>query len=165
MSLRTDLRNKVSSAVINDEQTQNIQQGDIMMKPYLTVVLTLTSLLGLGMSARAQDTDGVRVKVPFQFVSGGTTLSAGTYTIGPVSHAASRILSIRGYNKSALFLPIVFDRFATGQTKLDFEYLGDKYFLRGVETPAGVYTIALPRAMVALAQTKDRGTGSSSGAN
>jgi hypothetical protein len=75
-----------------------------MMKPYLTVVLTLTSLLGLGMSARAQDTDGVRVKVPFQFVSGGTTLSAGTYTIGPVSHAASRILSIRGYNKKRIVL-------------------------------------------------------------
>jgi len=136
-----------------------------MMKSYLTVVLTLTSLLGLGISAHSQDTEGVRVKVPFQFVSGGAALSAGTYTIGPVSPATSQILSIRGYKKSALFLPIVFDRFATGQTKLDFEYLGDKYFRSRVETPAGVYIIALPRAMVALAQTKDRGTGSSSGAN
>ena len=37
---------------------------------------------------------------------------------------------------------MMFDRFATGQTKLEFEHLGDKYFLSGVETPAGVYTIA-----------------------
>ena len=38
-----------------------------MMKSYLTVVLTLTCLLGSGISAHAQDTEGVRVKVPFQF--------------------------------------------------------------------------------------------------
>jgi len=38
-----------------------------MKKSYLTAVLTLTCLLGLGISARAQDAEGVRVNVPFEF--------------------------------------------------------------------------------------------------
>jgi len=53
-----------------------------MKKSYLIVVLSLTWLLGLGISAHAQDTEGVRVNVPFEFVAGGTTLPAGTYTVG-----------------------------------------------------------------------------------
>jgi hypothetical protein len=134
-----------------------------MKKSYLTAVLTLTCLLGLGISARAQDTEGVRVNVPFEFVAGGTTLPAGTYTVARVSPGTSQILSIRSYNNGVMFLPIEFDGAATGQAKLDFEHVGDKYFLSGIETPAGVYTIGLPRAMVALAQTKDQGTTSSSG--
>jgi hypothetical protein len=39
-----------------------------MKKSYLTAVLTLTCLLGVGISARAQDTEGVRVQVPFEFM-------------------------------------------------------------------------------------------------
>ena len=134
-----------------------------MKKSYLTAVLTLTCLLGLGISARAQDAEGVRVNVPFEFVAGGTTLPAGTYTVARVSPGTSQILSIRSYNDGVMFLPIEFDGAATGQAKLDFEHVGDKYFLSGIETSAGVYTIGLPRAMVALAQTKDQGTTSSSG--
>ena len=103
------------------------------------------------------------MNVPFEFVAGGTTLPAGTYTVARVSPGTSQILSIRSYNDGVMFLPIEFDGAATGQAKLDFEHVGDKYFLSGIETSAGVYTIGLPRAMVALAQTKDQGTTSSSG--
>jgi hypothetical protein len=134
-----------------------------MKKSYLTAMLTLTCLLGLGISAHAQDTEGVRVNVPFKFAAGGATLPAGTYTVARISPVTSQILSIRSLHNGAMFLPIVFDGAATGQAKLDFEHVGDKYFLTGVETPAGVYTIGPPRAMVALAQTKDQGTVSSSG--
>ncbi len=134
-----------------------------MNKSYLIAVLTLTCLLGLGISAHAQDAEGVRVKIPFGFVAGGTTFPAGTYTVGRVAPETSQLLSIRSYDNSAMVLPIVYDAAATEHARLDFEHVGDSYFLRGVETPAGVYTIALPRAMVSLAQTKDQGSGSSSG--
>jgi hypothetical protein len=126
-----------------------------MKKAYLTAVLTLTCMLGVGISARAQDTEEVRVNVPFEFVAGGTSLPAGTYTVGRVSES-SQILYIRSYDNGALLLPIVFDGAATGRAKLDFEHVGERYFLSGVETLAGVYTVGLPRAMVALAQVKDQ---------
>ena len=136
-----------------------------MKKSYLTAVLTLTCLLGVGISARAQDTEGVRVNVPFEFVAGGATLPAGTYTVGRVSIEQYSTIAISGYGHGALILPIAIDGPRTEQPKLSFERVGDKYFLSEVDTPGGIYTFALPRAMVALAQMKDQGTQSSGGTN
>ena len=58
---------------------------------------------------------------------------------------------------------MVVDGTPAKQMKLDFEHVGDKYFLTEADTPAGVYTFALPKAMVALAQANDQGTVSSGG--
>jgi hypothetical protein len=134
-----------------------------MKKSYLTAVLTLTCLLGFGISARAQATEEVRVKVPFEFVVGATTLPAGTYTVSRLSVDASSGLLIRSFGHEVSVLPQVVDATPAGQPKLGFEHLGDKYFLSEVDTPGGIYTFALPRAMPALAQTKDQGNASSGG--
>jgi hypothetical protein len=134
-----------------------------MNKSYLTVVITLTCMLGLGLSARAQDTEGVRVNVPFEFVAGGSTLPAGTYTVGRASADAHSGITIRSYGHSALALPLVVDGTSAEQPKLSFEHVGDKYFLSKVDTPGGIYTFATPRAMTNLAQMKTNGTASSGG--
>lgn len=128
-----------------------------MKKSYLTVVLTLTCLLGLGVSARAQDTEGVRVKVRFEFVAGGTTLPAGTYTVGRLSADASSGIAIRGNEHGVLVLPMVAEGTPAEQFKVRFEHVGGKYFLSEADTVGGIYTFALPRTMVALAQVKDQG--------
>ena len=52
-----------------------------MKKAYLSVVLTMTCLLGLGEGARAQDGNKIVSNVPFEFVAGGVTLPAGAYTL------------------------------------------------------------------------------------
>jgi hypothetical protein len=128
-----------------------------MKTSYLTAVLTLTWLLGLGISVRAQDTEGVRVNVPFEFVAGGATLPAGTYTVGRLSLEAFSGIAISSYGHGALVLPIAVDGTPAQQPKLSFEHVGDKYFLSEADTPGGVYTFALPRALVVLAQLKDQG--------
>jgi len=134
-----------------------------MKKSYLTVVLTLACLLGLGISASAQDTSNIVVNVPFEFVAGGTTLPAGTYSFGRVSPDSRSGLIIRSYESSVLLLPIAVHEASAEQAKLIFEHVGDNYFLSEVETPAGVYTIETPRAITKLAQMKDRSTVPSSG--
>ncbi len=136
-----------------------------MNKSYLTAVLTLTCLLGLGVSARAQDTEGVRVQVPFEFVAGGTTLPAGTYTVGRLSFQTLSGVAINNDRHGVFVLPIAVDGTRAGQPKLSFEHVGDKYFLSEADTPGGVYTFALPRVLVALAQMKDQDTVSSGGTN
>ena len=136
-----------------------------MKKSYLTAVLTLTCLLGVGITARAQDTEGVRVNVPFEFVAGGATLPAGTYTLGRLSLEAFSGIAISGYGHGAFVLPIAVGGTGAGQPELSFEHVGGKYFLSEVETPGGVYTCALPRALVALAQVKGQATVSSGGSN
>jgi hypothetical protein len=135
-----------------------------MNKSYLTVVLTLACLFGLGIKARAQDAD-VSVKVPFEFVAGGQILPAGKYTVSRVAADPHSGIAIRSYDNAVLLLPLVVDGTPTGQPKLSFEHVGDEYFLSKVETPAGDYTFGLPRAMIALAQRKDQSTVSSSGSN
>ncbi|HMJ21149.1 MAG TPA: hypothetical protein VK513_04550, partial [Terriglobales bacterium] len=80
-----------------------------MKKSLLAVVLTLTCLLGLGISARAQDLDKVVVNVPFEFVAGGQTLPAGEYNVSRVSDQAFPALAIRSYDNNAFLLPMFFD--------------------------------------------------------
>jgi hypothetical protein len=136
-----------------------------MNKSYLTVVLTLTCLLGLGTSARAQDTEGVVAKVPFEFVVGARTMPAGTYSIGRLTQDAHAGLIIRSSDNGALLLPVAVDQDSAEQATLTFEHVGDKYFLTKADTPAGVYIFAIPRSMTVLAQVKVHGTLSSAGSN
>src|ERR1700733_5153531 len=130
---------------------------------YVTAVLTLTCLFGLGVSASAQDTDGVRVSVPFEFIAGGTTLPAGMYSVGRLSVDAYSGIEISKHGNGAFVLPIVVDGTPAAQPKLRFEHVGDKYFLTEADTPGGIYAFALPRALVGLAQAKDQGSVSSGG--
>ena len=136
-----------------------------MKKSFFAAVFALTCLLGLGISAHAQDSEGIRVNIPFEFVAGGATLPAGTYTIGRISLEAFSGIGISSYGHGAFALPIAVDGTPAGLPKLSFEHVGDKYFLSEINTPGGTYIFALPRAMVALAQMKDQGTVSSSGTN
>jgi hypothetical protein len=74
-----------------------------MKKAYLIAVLSLPCLLGLGVSARAQDVDAVVVNVPFDFEAGGATLRAGEYRINPVNAGEHQELAIRSHDKGERF--------------------------------------------------------------
>lgn len=138
-----------------------------MKTSYCTVVLTLICLLGLGIGAHAQDAGRVIVTVPFEFVAGGKSLPAGTYTIGRLSPAIHPALLIDNKDTGAfaVVLPSVPDGDSVAQAELSFERVGDKVFLSKVGTPAGVYTILTPRAATKLAQMNAYGGTSSSGTN
>lgn len=136
-----------------------------MKKSYLTVLLTMTSLLGLNMSARAQNASRVTVTVPFEFVAGGQSLPAGTYSVGPISADSHPGLIIRSSGNSALLLPVVVDETSREEETLSFEHVGDKYFLRTIKTPAGMYTIMMPQVMAELVQRKNHGVASTVGTN
>jgi hypothetical protein len=137
-----------------------------MRNKYLTVVLMLTCLLGVVVSAHAQDVDAVVVSVPFEFMAGRATLPAGDYRISRVSPGVNRELAIRGYNKgNAFLLPLAFDNSPTDQATLSFERVGGKYFLTGIKTLSGVYTMPASREMIMLGKANSpiSGTSSASG--
>jgi hypothetical protein len=154
----------LTSTVINSE-SHTFQKGEIMKKSFSAVVLTLTCLLGFGISARAQDLDKVVVNVPFEFVAGGQTLPAGGYSVSRVSDQAFPALVIRSSDNSAFLLPMFFDGVSADHAELSFKHVGGKYFLSEVKTPAGVYAIRTPRPMTQVARMKDQGAMSSSGNN
>jgi len=122
-----------------------------MKKSYVTAVLMLMCLLGVGVSARAQDADAVVVSVPFEFVAGGATLPAGEYRVSRANPGVNRELAISGYNKGNAFLqPVAFDDGAASGPTLSFEHVGGKYFLSRIKTLSGMYTMPASREMVML---------------
>jgi hypothetical protein len=141
------------------------QQGEIMKKQYLAVLFTLICVFGLGLSARAQEQDTVVTNVPFNFVAGGRVLPAGTYRVSRVDPTSgSRELEISSYETraSVFVIPTVFDDVQSDKAQLNFEHLGDSYFLSAIGTPIGTYAINIPPAAIKLAQTQQPG-GSHSG--
>ena len=138
-----------------------------MKKQCLTVLFTLICVLGLGLGARAQEEDTVVTKMPFGFVAGGKVLPAGTYRVSRVSPASgSRELEMRSYEtRASVFVtPTVFDDVRSDKAQLNFEHLGDTYFLSTIETPIGTYSIDMPPSAIKLAQTQPQG-GSHPGGN
>jgi len=136
-----------------------------MKRSYLIALLMLTCVLGVGVSARAQDADAVVASVKFEFVAGGATLPAGEYRISRVNPGVNRELAIRGYNKgNAFLLPLAFDDVAAanGQPTLSFEHVGGKYFLSGIKTLSGVYTLPASREMVMLGKANSPNPSASS---
>lgn len=124
-----------------------------MKKQYLTVLFTLICVLGLGLGAHAQEEDTVVTKVPFDFVAGGKVLPAGTYRVSRVAPASgSRELELRSYETraSVFVIPTVFDNVQSDKAQLNFEHLGDSYFLSTIETPIGTYAIDIPLRLSSL---------------
>jgi hypothetical protein len=136
-----------------------------MKKLYLTALFTLVCVLGLGLGARAQEQDTVVANVPFDFVIAGKILPAGAYRVSRVNTTGNRELEISSYDTrtGVLFIPTVFDDFQTGHAQLNFEHVGNKYFLSAIETPIGAYAITIPPSAIKLAQMEHQGTSSSGG--
>ena len=134
-----------------------------MKKVCFTAVLTLTCLFVVGVSARAQGADVAVASVPFEFVAGGATLPAGKYRVSRVSSGISQELAIKGDGKgNAFLLPLAFDDRPANQPTLTFEHVGGKYFLTGIKTLSGVYTMPASREMIMLGQTNSPSPSSSS---
>lgn len=135
-----------------------------MKKSFVAALLTVTCLLGLGISSHAQDADEAVFVVPFEFVAGGTTLAAGEYKISRVNPGLNRELAIRGFNRGGTFvLPLAFDGVAANEPKLSFEHVGGKYFLSKIKTLGGVYTLPTSPEKIMLGQANTPNTLSPSG--
>src|ERR1700674_1437339 len=136
-----------------------------MNKVYFTLALAVISILGLGGSSHAQEPDGITVKVPFEFFVGTQAMPAGTYSFGRLFSSQRSSFILHGDAVSAVVLPTSVEETSTFKANLVFEHLGDKYYLGKIKTPAGIYNIATPRPMLALARTSDKNAVSTGGTN
>jgi hypothetical protein len=138
-----------------------------MKKQYLTVLLALICLFGLGAGAQAQEEGRVVSKIPYEFVAGGKTLPAGTYIITRISSDRDRPWEIRNTvtpKESALLQPLFLDG-AIDHAGLSLERVGDTYYLYRVTTSAGAFTLSVPRAANTVARGKQYDAISAAGAN
>jgi len=138
--------------------------GDFMKKHSASILLILTSLVGLGASAVGQKQEAI-VTVPFGFVASGQTLPAGKYSVSRVSEAHLGGLSIRNSENGVgvFVLANHFDSYSAASSKVTFEQVGNVHYLRTIATDDGVYAIALPRTINLVAGTKQHDDVSASG--
>ena len=137
-----------------------------MKKQCASILLTLTSLVGLGASAVGQKQEAI-VTVPFSFMASGQTLPAGKYSISRVSEAQLGGLSIRSRENGVgvFVLANHFDGDLVASSKVTFEQLGNVRYLRTIATDGGVYAIAAPRTINFVAESKQHDGLSASGTN
>ena len=108
------------------------------------VLLTACLLLGTAMFAAAQV--DVRVDVPFDFNVNGKTLQAGTYTVSRVASGNPDLLLLSGAGRQPIAFHVGRDSALKTGAALSFHQFGDSYFLSGVTTSSGKYSLARTRA-------------------
>jgi hypothetical protein len=84
---------------------KTFQQGEIMEKLYLTVVLTLTCLLGLGGSARAARGNARSVEISDVVQIGSTQLKPGNYKVEWQGTGAAVQVSFQQNGKTMVTVP------------------------------------------------------------
>jgi hypothetical protein len=108
-------------------------KGDFM-KNLRSVLFAMTVLL-LATAAQAQTTN-VKAKIPFHFVVGNQSYSAGEYTVRSMSQSSSaiRIDNADESEKGITLANVCRSASAAGATTLVFQRLGNNYFLYQVWT-------------------------------
>ena len=118
------------------------------MKRQAVSLISLLSLLLVAGSAFAQNIH-VRGDIPFNFVVGNKTYSAGTYEVGSIDIRNSRTLLLRASDGNASAM--INSNAAEGlkpadQTKLVFNRYGNQYFLSQVWVNGATLGHQLPKS-------------------
>ena len=136
-----------------------------MKQQLASFLLIILSLFGLATGAKAETHPEVIVKIPYEFVAGGRTLPAGTYTVSRLSDGRLAGLSIASYEQrsSVVVFANQFENRPAEDTKIRLERVGGMYFLRSIQTLDGVYTLPLPRSALLMAKSAHTDGTSASG--
>lgn len=114
-----------------------------MKRNFLGILTTMVSALLISVPLSAQTI--AKATVPFDFAVRQSQLSAGTYEINPLAHAAG--IEIRNTKAAKSVLNVVrseHSRNNDSRTKLVFNRYGDKYFLYQVSRGLDVGVMQLP---------------------
>ena len=111
----------------------------IEMRKYVWLPLLLMAVFGsAAMQSKAQSTLGIRAKVPFDFIVGEKTFSAGTITTSGVNASMAGSVSIRNLNSDQQVNRVGHRLTATdasNEGKLVFHKYGDRYYLAEIWVP------------------------------
>ena len=138
-----------------------------MKQPLASALFIIISLFGSAAGAKAETRREVIVKMPYEFVAGGRTLPAGTYTVSRLSDDRLSGLSIFSYEQRSgvVVLANQFENHPADDAKIRFVRVGDVYYLSSIVTLDGVYTLPLPRSVYLLAKSTHSNSMSASGSH
>ena len=135
------------------------------MKQYARILVAVILLSGLGVAAHAESRTEIVATLPFEFVAGGKTFPAGTYTAGRLTDTGRDGLRLtnRATGASVFVLPDEVESAYANKPKVIFKQVGNQRFLSAIQTEDEVYNIPVYRSIVLEAAAKPHGSVSSSG--
>jgi len=135
------------------------------MKKYARILVAVAFLLGLGVTANAEIQPEIVVTLPFEFVAGGKTLPAGTYTVKRFSQQPFDSLILTSYDNGVTVFarPVEMEGASTGKPQVSFRKVGDQRFLSAIQTEDYVYNFSVSRSVILEAGLKPHDTVSVSG--
>ncbi len=127
-----------------------------MKMRFASILLTLIGVLAMGAAAQAQSGSKTIVNLPFEFVAGGQTLPAGTYTLTPVSDYVFDGIILRSYENhvSVIVHPIEIEKASAVKSKVSFQRVGEQHFLNRIQTLDTVYNFPVSPAALSQAATE-----------
>jgi hypothetical protein len=130
-----------------------------MKKHFVRIATALLGCAILAIAAKAQVTDQLVVRVPYEFVVGGKTLPAGTYRVNRISDSNNQELSLTSLENRAGVLVVsdVVDTARSDKPSLTFQQVGGQRILTRIETAAHVFDIPVSKSAVLVAATKSHG--------
>lgn len=133
-----------------------------MRKQCLRILITLIGLAGLGMAARAQVTDQIKVNIPYDFVISGKTLPAGTYRVNRLGGTDQITLVLSNFESRVrvMFISISVESIRADKPEVSFVQVGGQHFL---STAEHVFTIPVPRAEIPEASARSHSGTTASG--
>jgi hypothetical protein len=137
------------------------------MKKDARIILAIALLSGLGLAAKAEIRDDIVVTVPFEFVVGGKTLPAGTYTVSHLSvdKFSTLLLTSRDNGTSVYMLPFEGESASADKPNVSFQRVGNQHFLSTIQTTWDVYHIPVSHSAIMEAAAKSRDNVSASGSS
>jgi hypothetical protein len=128
------------------------------MKKYARILVAVTFLFGLGVTANAETRAEVVVTVPFNFVVRGQTLPAGTYTVKRISDQPFDVLMLTSKdNGSSVFVnPDEMEGASDYKPTVSFHTVGEQHFLSAIQTADYVYNFPVSRSVTLVAAAKPR---------
>jgi hypothetical protein len=135
------------------------------MKKYARILVGVAFLLGVGVTANAEIQPEIAVTLPFEFVVGGKTLPAGTYTVKRFSQQPFDALILTSYDNgiSVFVRPNEMEGASTDNPKVSFRSVGGQRFLSAIQTEDYVYNFTVSRSVILQAALKQPATVSVAG--
>ena len=119
--------------------------------------IVLASLVAI-VPASAQERT-VTANVPFDFAVGDRVLPTGTYRIEPVNNTFQVFIDSEGRQSAAFAMGFPNDRKANQQSKLVFDKVGNKYFLKEIVTKSAGTSLAFPESKLEKKAQEQGGSG------
>ena len=133
------------------------------MKKYVNILVALVCLLGLGVAAKANIRTEAIVTVPFEFVVGGKTLPAGTYTVSSLDDKHQGLVLRNHKDGTSVFVhPFEVESASADNPQVSFERVGEEHFLSRIQTSTDVYNIPVYRSDIVVAEARANGKTSAS---